>query len=162
MINGQKFLCRLLKVGTKDGDPNEWDSTLDVLGEENHLWHWENSFFWGQERTSLADRAFRGYSSARRWYWNSSSYRDANLGFRPVLEPLPADKIESGDLVCAIGGQSVLYGSLLEITNYDVILQPESVTILAQADKGKLYTEVRDGLVIVDRNQMTVQRVCPV
>lgn len=160
-INGQQFMCRLLKVGIKDKVPNEWDAALDVAGDKDRLWHCENSSFWGQESRAVSYRAIRGGRSARSYNWTDSSRQLADIGFRPALEPLPADQLESGDMICSIGGQSVLYGSLLEITDYDAVLQPEVTAILAEADKGKLYTEGQDGLVIVDRTQMTVQRVCP-
>ena len=32
-----------------------------------------------------SNRAGRGYNSARYWTWDDSSYRSANLGFRPAL-----------------------------------------------------------------------------
>jgi len=48
-IGGFSFTARLLQVGTKEDAPNEWDSALDTVGEDNSLWHWEDMFFWGQE-----------------------------------------------------------------------------------------------------------------
>ena len=48
IINNQKFLCRLPKVGTEIDTPNEWDAALDVTGEEDSLWHWSRAAFWGQ------------------------------------------------------------------------------------------------------------------
>ena len=152
-VNGQKFLCRLLKVGTKDGDPNEWDSTLDVLGEENHLWHWENCFFWGQENTG------RGCFLARGWIHTFPEDRDARLGFRPTLVPISSDNLFTGMSVCAIGGQSILYGELLEATAYDAVIKPETTTFLAESDKRKFYTQFSDGSIIIDRNQMAIQTI---
>ena len=42
-----------------------------------------------------SNRANRGYNSARNWNWNDSSNRNANLGFRPVLEILNTDPLIS-------------------------------------------------------------------
>ena len=45
-------------------------------------------YSWGQDTSSAAEsfRAYRGYNSARFWYYTSSSFRNVYLGFRPVLE----------------------------------------------------------------------------
>ena len=47
-------------------------------------------YSWGQDTSSAAEsfRAYRGYNSARFWYYTSSSFRNVYLGFRPVLEVL--------------------------------------------------------------------------
>lgn len=89
-IDGNPYKVRLLKVGNKEGVPNEWDDLLNDLGEANGLLHWEEMFFWGQESSQkyAAYRAYRGYSSARSWGNYSASFRYVFIGFRPVLEPL--------------------------------------------------------------------------
>ena len=89
-IGGFSFTARLLQVGTKEDAPNEWDSALDTVGEDNSLWHWEDMFFWGQEAATgtASSRAYRGYTSARTFYCTSSSRRSVSLGFRPALVPL--------------------------------------------------------------------------
>ena len=160
-ISGQKFLCRLLKVGTKKGAPNEWDSALDITGESNNLWHWKNIFCWGQETTDLdeSDRAFRGYGSARRYCWGPSSDRDTDLGFRPVLEPVASDRLGSGNRVCAIGGQSVLHGKLLKTTAYDAVIKLGAGSKTSKSDIGKFYSKLQDGNITIDRTQMKVQLI---
>ena len=158
-FNGQEFLCRLLSVGAKRGDPNKWDAALDAVGDDDEIWHWENQFFWGQESVGALYGAFRGYRSARYWDYFSSSYRDTGMGFRPALEPLPSDNLVSGTRVCAIGGQSVLHGRLLETTNYDAIIQPEPGSMMAETDGGKFYTTLPNGTVILDRASMVVQTI---
>ena len=52
-------------------------------------------YSWGQDTSSAAEsfRAYRGYNSARFWYYTSSSFRNVYLGFRPVLEVLNADTL---------------------------------------------------------------------
>ena len=96
-IDGEAYLCRCLKVGAKDHEPNEWDAALDATSEDDRLWHWEDAFFWGQEPVEgwAAHRAYRGYFSARYWYYSSASYRFVLLGFRPALEPLRPDNLNS-------------------------------------------------------------------
>ena len=68
-IDGVPYLCRSLKVGEKENVPNEWDSILDDLGEDDNLWHWGSGYFWGQEgsKYEASTRAVRGWVSARCW-----------------------------------------------------------------------------------------------
>ena len=158
-FSGQRFLCRLLRVGAERGAPNEWDSALDVVGEHDDLWHWHNTFCWGQECVKASDRAYRGYGSARSWYNDSPRNRYAHLGFRPALAPLPSDNLISGIEACAIAGQSIIRGKLLEVTHYDAIIQPEPGSMMAEADIGKLYAKRVDGTTIIDRTHMAVQMI---
>ena len=72
-------------------------NTTDHNSTHNQLWHWVGVYSWCQETwaENASFRAFRGYSSARRWLWLVSSTRFANLGFRPVLEVLNTDPLIS-------------------------------------------------------------------
>lgn len=47
IIHGQRFRCRLLRVGLKNDEPNEWDSILDETCDANFLWHCKRTAFWG-------------------------------------------------------------------------------------------------------------------
>ena len=96
-IDGQQYLCRLLKVGAKPDVPNEWDAALDATSDDNDLWHWEDVFFWGVEvvERPSAYRARRGYLSSRGFGFSSPSYRGVGVGFRPALKPLGTDNLKS-------------------------------------------------------------------
>ena len=96
-IDGQRYLCRLLKVGAKPDVPNEWDAALDATSDDNDLWHWEDVFFWGVEvvERPSAYRARRGYLSSRGFGFSSPSYRGVGVGFRPALKPLGTDNLKS-------------------------------------------------------------------
>ena len=65
-------------------------NATDLNGASNKLWNWYYCYSWAQETYtgSSSHRAYRGFDSARRWNYYSSSYRNSNLGFRPVLEVL--------------------------------------------------------------------------
>lgn len=159
IINNQKFLCRLPKVGTEIDTPNEWDAALDVTGEEDSLWHWSRAAFWGQESVAFAPRVIRGYTSARHFDCSYSTAQRPYIGFRPVLEPLPSNDLSAGSKICAVGGQSVLYGKVQEVTGYDVVIHQERRSHLSEQDHGKVYTELSNSAVIIDRNQMVVQTI---
>ena len=68
---------------------NEWDKLLDK--NDGYIKNWNGMASWGQDTrpdNSTPFRAVRGFHSARGWEFNSSSYQNGILGFRPVLEVL--------------------------------------------------------------------------
>ena len=157
IINGQHFLCRLLQVGEKEGVPNEWDAALDVVGDDNDLWHWHKTVFWGQENAYGSYCSLRGLTSARFYRWKPAFNKNEFYGFRPALEPIAPESLTPETRVCAIGGQSVLYGTLLETTDYDVLVQPEQTSMMANVDTGNLYTKLNNGTIAIDQHLMAVQ-----
>ena len=77
---------------------NEWDTMLNK--NSGYIQNWNKMYSWGQDTSSAAEsfRAYRGYNSARFWYYTSSSFRNVYLGFRPVFEVLNSDTLGSGGL----------------------------------------------------------------
>ena len=154
---GFKFKIRLLKVGSEEDVPNEWGEALDTVGDNNTLWHWKDEFFWGQESVSEVAllRAYRGYDSARYLYWDRSSFRYANLGFRPALIPLFVDSsaLSPGQeiLVMGYGYDGCVVGELMDITKYDLILQPKPGGLVGETAFAAI---MRDGTVAVDRDKI--------
>lgn len=72
-------------------------NTTDHNSAHNQLWHWVGVYSWCQETwaENASFRAYRGYDSARYWYYNSATYQNARVGFRPVLEVLNTDPLIS-------------------------------------------------------------------
>ena len=89
---------------------NEWDKLLDK--NDGYIKNWKRMASWGQDTrpdNSTPFRAVRGFHSARGWEFNSSSYQNGILGFRPVLEVLNPDTLGSDGLkvvTIALGGGS--------------------------------------------------------
>lgn len=83
----------------------EYDQLADTVKENNSVMHWKGIFSWCQDalRNYPASRALRGYFSARYWYYNSASSRDAYLGFRPAFEILDSDTMPSDDATVRVG-----------------------------------------------------------
>lgn len=154
-VQGFRFMARLLKVGDDEDVPNEWDTALDAVGEDDALWHWHKLFFWGQESVPgvASSRATRGYISARDWVWHDSSSRYADLGFRPVLVPLPTDSsaLRLGQPVIAVGRDGGVVGELVDETQYDFIIRPKTDGVAGTA---LFTTEVGNNLVAVDRSRV--------
>ena len=152
-VQGLRFKIRLLKVGSKEDVPNEWDAALDAVGEDDTLWHWDHKFFWGQEPVSgsVSHRAIRGYTSARHWGWNYSSHRRAYLGFRPALEPLPTDPsaIRHSQEALVIGRAGAVAGSLIDATAYDLVIQPNADGLIGEVS---FAAKMQDGTLAVDRS----------
>ena len=152
-VQGLRFKIRLLKVGSKEDVPNEWDAALDAVGEDDTLWHWDHKFFWGQEPVSgsVSHRAIRGYTSARRWPWSDSSNRSATLGFRPALEPLPTDPsaIRHSQEALVIGRAGAVAGSLIDATAYDLVIQPNADGLIGEVS---FAAKMQDGTLAVDRS----------
>lgn len=152
-VQGLRFKIRLLKVGSKEDVPNEWDAALDAVGEDDTLWHWDHKFFWGQEPVSgsVSPRALRGYDSARRWNWRVSSSRCARLGFRPALEPLPTDPsaIRHSQEALVIGRAGAVAGSLIDATAYDLVIQPNADGLIGEVS---FAAKMQDGTLAVDRS----------
>lgn len=152
-VQGLRFKIRLLKVGSKEDVPNEWDAALDAVGEDDTLWHWDHKFFWGQEPVSgsVSHRAIRGYTSARYWSWNASSNRSAYLGFRPALEPLPTDPsaIRHSQEALVIGRAGAVAGSLIDATAYDLVIQPNADGLIGEVS---FAAKMQDGTLVVDRS----------
>ena len=86
---------------------NEWDKMLDK--DDKYIKNWGKMFSWGQDNwsTSAPRCAVRGYDSARYGDHHSSWYNYVGLGFRPVLEVLNPDTLDSDGLkavTLALGG----------------------------------------------------------
>ena len=121
---------------------NEWDKLLDK--NDGYIKNWKRMASWGQDTrpdNSTPFRAVRGFHSARGWEFNSSSYQNGILGFRPVLEVLNPDTLGSGGLKAVtldLGG-GTLGGSAEDIQI--IVKNGESFTAPAS-----------DGLTRPDRN----------
>ena len=157
-IDGAPYLCRSLKVGEEKDVPNEWDSILDDLGEDDGLWYWDDQYFWGQEtsREKASYRAVRGYHSARNWNISTATFRNVGIGFRPALEPLPPAPLISDSLDGATlklyGPNKAFSGRLEEFSDYDLVIEPSAQQLIPADCKWVS----RDGdRIIIDRSAIT-------
>ena len=152
-VQGLRFKIRLLKVGSKEDVPNEWDAALDAVGEDDTLWHWDHKFFWGQEPVSgsVSYRAVRGFYSARYWYNYSATLSHPFVGFRPALEPLPTDPsaIRHSQEALVIGRAGAVAGSLIDATAYDLVIQPNADGLIGEVS---FAAKMQDGTLAVDRS----------
>ena len=148
LIDGRHFCCRLLQIGKAPDVLNEWDKVLDIAGAENSLWHWGKMFFWGADALSVDGviyRAFRGYYSARDWNGSTATRRHGDVGFRPVLEPLPSDNSATKS---NLDGIDFWLSSVPGGEGFCPILQPVQKDVFAgipNGNKVRMYSFTEDG-----------------
>ena len=78
---------------------NEWDKILDK--DDGYIKNWKRMASWGQDTrpdNSTPFRAVRGFHSARGWDYDTATYQNAYVGFRPVLEVLNPDTLDADGL----------------------------------------------------------------
>ena len=94
-ITREEVVSGLPAPVSSDLDTNQ--NSTDFNSAHNKFWNWFYVYSWCQETYSgnASDRAIRGYTSARNCNWYPSSLRNANCGFRPVLEILNTDPLIS-------------------------------------------------------------------
>ena len=155
---------------------NEWDTMLNK--NSGYIQNWNKMYSWGQDAASGAEsfRAYRGYNSARFWYYTSSSFRNVYLGFRPVLEVLNADTLGFGGLKAVtldlnggkLGGSSediqiiVKNGSEFTAPASGGLTRPDGNTgsyFMWLGSNGKLYAP--GAIVPADVTELTVQWTAP-
>ena len=155
---------------------NEWDRILDK--NSGYIQNWNKMYSWGQDTSSAAEsfRAYRGYNSARFWYYTSSSFRNVYLGFRPVLEVLNPGTLGSDGLKVVtldlgggkLGNSSediqiiVKTGSEFTAPASDGLTRPDGNTgsyFMWLGSDGKLYAP--GASVPADVTELTVQWTAP-
>ena len=155
---------------------NEWDTMLNK--NSGYIQNWNKMYSWGQDTSSAAEsfRAYRGYNSARFWYYTSSSFRNVYLGFRPVLEVLNPDTLGSDGLKAVtldlgggkLGGSSdaiqiiVKNSSAFTAPASDGLTRPDGNTgryFMWLGSDGKLYAPGDN--VPADVTALTVQWTAP-
>ena len=155
---------------------NEWDTMLNK--NSGYIQNWNKMYSWGQDTSSAAEsfRAYRGYNSARFWYYTSSSFRNVYLGFRPVLEVLNPGTLGSDGLKVVtldlgggkLGNSSediqiiVKTGSEFTAPASDGLTRPDGNTgsyFMWLGSDGKLYAP--GASVPADVTELTVQWTAP-
>ena len=142
---------------------NEWDAILDKANQDwkdntsGYIKNWSRKYSFGQDNHADASyRAVRGCSSARVWNNYNATYSSPNVGFRPVLEILNADTLDSDGLKVVtldlnggkLGGSSdaihiiVKNGSAFTAPASDGLTRPDGNTgsyFMWLGSDGKLY-----------------------
>ena len=161
---------------------NEWDAILDKANQDwkdnisGYIKNWSGKYSFGQDNYAASYRAYRGYFSARFWGWSLASTRHPDLGFRPVLEVLNPDTLDSDGLKVVtldlgggkLGGSSdaihiiVKTGSKFTAPASDGMTRPDGNTgsfFMWLGSDGKLYAPGAN--VPAEVTKLTVQWTAP-
>ena len=135
---------------------NEWDAVLNK--NSGYIQNWNQMYSWGQDAYfgNASGRAIRGDYSARDWNYDNATSSLPYVGFRPVLEILNADTLDSDGLKVVtldlnggkLGGSSdaihiiVKNGSAFTAPASDGLTRPDGNTgsyFMWLGSDGKLY-----------------------
>ena len=165
-IDGFPYRCRLVQVGPFM-ETNEWDMALEATEsskQSNKLWHTDGVFFWGSvpgvDLVCDGDevRFIRGNLSPRTFQSMPANHKAADVGFRPVLEPIPIRSLDPQKyiqldgfrfLITQIGSKGV--EDDFNLSGGYPILNPrnaETISMLGNIPNGagyRMYTLLKDG-----------------
>lgn len=123
-LDGKDYLCRLMEVGKKADQYCEYKKLLSFLDEDISK---KGGLSWGKEQTDVDMAAARGGAGAHNWAVLPYNHRSGGCGWRPILEPLTwdlSDLVVGTDIeVRPVGGIITVRGKLLQITEYDLIVE---------------------------------------
>ena len=158
-LDGQEYILRLPQVGKREGIPNEWDSALDDVGEQDLIWHWHRLHFWGSEKTDDDNYpgywALRGNDAPRSWRKYEPDIDDC-CGWRPVLEPVSVEPSPEliGQEVAVWYDQQIIYGQLDSYTAYDLYLSNAETAFLYGCERDAWYEYQSALRIVVDRTKI--------
>lgn len=97
-IENTKNLPGLPKPTSSDLATNAYNTAAAMNGAHNSMWNWGYMYSWCQDvyKHNTANRAFRGYDSARHFTYYLATYRPVHIGWRPALEVLNSAPLISG------------------------------------------------------------------
>ena len=156
---------------------NEWDKILDK--DSGYIKNWSKISSWGQDTkpdNSFPIRANRGDHTARHWNYDGAAGSFPHVGFRPVLEVLNPDTLDSDGLKAVtldlgggkLGGSTdtiqiiVKNGSEFTAPASDGLTRPDGNTgryFMWLGSDGKLYAPGDN--VPADVTALTVQWTAP-
>lgn len=137
-------------------DLEEWTSALDEIGEDDHIWHWEQrqSFLQqpsGEESKVICTDLGNPYHAVTA----VRTDRRYQTAWRPVLELARKPdfrQLEIGQKLLCWGWQSLVNGILLENGTYDLVLQRQDGTDISPKDTATFASPAMDDQVIVNKS----------
>lgn len=149
-IDGQWYQIRMLM------DLDEWLLALEAVGEDDHIWHWEQCQSFLQQPSGNGLRVL--CTDSRRLDQPDMVMRTdrrQQTGWRPALELARKpdfQKLEVGQKLLCWGWQSLVNGILLENGTYDLVLQRQDGTDISPKDTATFASPAMDDQVIVNKS----------
>ena len=119
-IDGQWYQIRMLM------DLDEWLLALEAVGEDDHIWHWEQCQSFLQQPSGNGLRVL--CTDSRRLDQPDMVMRTdrrQQTGWRPVLEPVFEDPkllLPGTEVSIRFSSGELVIGNLQEVNNYDIVL----------------------------------------
>lgn len=156
-IDGVPYECRCPKLTHSADGKTEWMDILHTVGQDNSIWDWEISGFWGQgiDEEGLPFVILPRVSNPTYQVSRPCDWRSLQVGFRPILmpmkpEPLVNDRLLGTELV-VFHGLTAISGKLVGFSAYDLILSLEEC-LLNPDIYGDFIKDQHDGTIAVDRS----------
>lgn len=159
-IDGRRYNVRLLQVGdsAEHAATSEWDAILNTAGTEVARLFPANRPFSGMDKPQGKElqTSIRKGLQGREW----DCYVDLiepEIVWRPVLEPVDM-RLNPGPehigLPLAVRcPMQFIRGRLVEVTNYDLILDCSNGAIVDLSDDRRAFRRLDNGLIAIDRSQ---------
>ena len=160
-IDGRRYNVRLLQVGdsAEHAATSEWNAILNTAGTEAAGLFPANRPFSGMDKPQGKElqTSIRKGLQGREW----DCYVDLiepEIVWRPVLEPVDM-RLNPGPehigLPLAIRcPMQFIRGRLVEVTNYDLILDCSTGAIVDLSDDRRAFRRLNNGLIAADRSQI--------
>ena len=86
----------------------EYNRLIDTVGEDDRKIHWEKIYSWVDDRKNehqlvSANRAVRGFYSARHWSHSPATHQSVTVGFRPAFELCEVDTLAPEGKLSIVG-----------------------------------------------------------
>ena len=159
-IDGRKYNVRMLQVGDSEetAAASEWDAIIKAVGRDAARLFPANRPFHGMDKSHGKElcTVVRKGQQGREW----DCYVDLvepEVVWRPVLEPVDM-RLNPGPehvgLPLAVRcPMQFIRGRLVEVTNYDLILDCSNGAIVDLSDDRRAFRRLNNGLIAVDRSQ---------
>lgn len=148
-IDGQPYILRMLR------DSQEWMNALDVVGDDDAVWHWSGQYSFLQKGGIDDDHAAGCCCTNPRNVDRMLriQFRAREFGWRPVLESMGPffTELKRGSLMVIWGHNSVIKGKLKDIGEYDLVIQCPSAIGLHTEDVGKFAIQLPGGCAAVNK-----------
>lgn len=161
-IDDVAFRCRLPRMADGTGDPGEWLDLAKRAGiaenrEARDCWFWGQGDFLVPDIRPLSHlRDPKLCTRLRLPATNDDHGRP--VGWRPILEPVGIDLTAEliGARIVAWSGEHALCGKLVDISEYDLVLDNVLAWPLIEDPSQKFFKSLKDRQFVVNRQALTL------
>ncbi len=162
LIDDVPFRCRLPQLGDRAGEPCEWLDLAKQFGIVKNRAA-KDSWFWSRGNPLVPDISPVSHLQDPEQYmildWRLPDDSAGHpVGWRPIIEPvgieLTADLI--GTLIVAWSGEHALCGKLVDMSEYDLVLDNVLSWPLIEEPSQRFFKPLKDHHFVVNRQALTL------